>query len=31
MVGGGGHILVGGGWLSMVVDIFWMVVGRGGS
>ena len=38
MVGSGGCILAGGGWWLIyfgwwwvVVDIFWMVVGRGGS
>ena len=31
VVGGGGHILAGGGWCWLVVvDIFWLVVDRGG-
>ena len=31
MVGSGGYILAGAGWCWVVVDIFWMVVHRGGS
>ena len=26
---GGGYILAGGGWLWVVVDIFWLVLGGG--
>ena len=29
VVGGGGYILAGGGWLWVVLDIFWLVVGGG--
>ena len=31
LVCGGGYILAGGGWLWMLVDIFWLVVGGFGS
>ena len=29
VVGGGGYILTGGGWLWVVLDIFWLVVDGG--
>ena len=30
-VGGGGHTLAGGKWWWVVVDIFWLMLRRGGS